>query len=131
MLLICGSLVAELLCVVECWVWWWRGCSVAEVSSVMVARSLVADAPIVFILLVADEEFLDEEEEEGVLRRVLEEEGESAPLSRGGLGNRLRNQLCLSAMFGVILCAGSHSRQRRMKSRNSGSLQPFSATCER
>lgn len=94
----------------------------------MVARSLVADDPIVFSLLV--DEFLDDEDD-GMLRRtMLDDEGESAPLSKGGFGNRLRNQLCFSAMFGVILCVGSHSRHRRMKSRKSGSLQPFSATCK-
>jgi len=43
------------------------------------------------------------------------------------LGSRRRSQACLSAWDGVILAAGSHSIQRRMKSRNRGSSQPFKA----
>lgn len=30
----------------------------------------------------------------------------------GGLGNLLRNQACLKAVFGFILSSGSHSKQR-------------------
>lgn len=47
----------------------------------------------------------------------------------GGLGNRLRSQPWRRAALGVIRVPGSHSRQRRMKSRNMGSSQPFSAVC--
>ena len=45
----------------------------------------------------------------------------------GGLGNRLLSQACLRAAVGVILADGSHSKQRRIKSKNSGSSQPLSA----
>ena len=57
-------------------------------------------------------------------------EGESvAPTAGGGRGRRLRSQACLRAELGFILVAGSHSRQRRMKSRNKGSSQPLRAVC--
>lgn len=95
----------------------------------MVARSLVADDPMVLSLLVDDEEFLDDDEDDGVVRMVLDEEGESDILSKGGLGSRLLSQLCLRAMLGVNLSAGSHSKQRRIKSRKRGSLQPLRAIC--
>lgn len=73
---ICGSLV------------WCRGCMVAAPpSSVIVARSLVAEVAMV-LSLVAEEGVRDEEEEEGV-RRV--EAGESL-FSEGGFGNRRRSQ---------------------------------------
>lgn len=120
---ICGNLVELVL-------EWWREWSVAELSSVMVALSLVADDAMVFNLLVDEDEFLDEEDEDGVFHWVLEDEGESEFLSKGGFGNRLLNQLCLSAIFGVILWAGSHSRHLRIKSKKRGSLQPFNAACK-
>ena len=47
----------------------------------------------------------------------------------GGRGSLRLSQACLRAALGVILAAGSHSRHRRMKSRNSGSSHPFSAVC--
>jgi len=77
-----------------------------------------AEPAIVFILL----EFR-ELEEFGVLKVP---DGLSE-LSWGGRGKRLRSHACLNAAFGVILVAGSHSRHLRMKSRKSGSSQPFSA----
>ena len=45
----------------------------------------------------------------------------------GGFGRRRRSQAWRSACPGVIRAAGSHSRQRFMKSWNSGSSQPLSA----
>lgn len=112
-LVICGSLV------------WCRGCTVeAPPSSVMVARSLVAEVAMV-LSLVAEEGVRDDDEDEGV-RNV--DAGESL-FSEGGLGSRRRSQPCLSAWLGVIRVAGSQSRHRWMKSRNSGSLQPLSAVC--
>ena len=45
----------------------------------------------------------------------------------GGLGSLRRSHAWRSAALGDILVAGSHSRQRRMKSRKSGSSQPLSA----
>ncbi len=47
----------------------------------------------------------------------------------GGRGNLLRSQACRRAELGVIRVVGSHSRQRRMKSRKSRSSQPFRAVC--
>ena len=74
-----------------------------------------------------DDELREDELDEGVVRKVLDDEGESAPLSRGGLGSLRLNQLCFRAMFGVILEAGSHSRHLLMKSKKRGSLQPLRA----
>lgn len=45
----------------------------------------------------------------------------------GGFGNRLRSHACRRAWLGVILVHGSQSRHLRMKSKNSGSSQPFRA----
>ena len=45
----------------------------------------------------------------------------------GGRGNLRLSQPCLRAALGVIRVTGSHSRHLRMKSRNMGSSQPFSA----
>ena len=45
----------------------------------------------------------------------------------GGRGSLRLSQPCLRAALGVIRVVGSHSRQRRMKSRNIGSSQPFKA----
>jgi hypothetical protein len=42
----------------------------------------------------------------------------------GGRGRRRRSQAWRRAWLGVIRCMGSHSRQRRIKSRKSGSWQP-------
>ena len=54
---------------------------------------------------------------------------ESPEAVGGGRGRRRRNQACRNAELGVIRVAGSHSRQRRIKSRKSGSSQPFNAVC--
>lgn len=97
---------------------------VAPPSSVMVARSLVAEVAMV-LSLVADEGVREDDEDEGV-RKV--EAGESL-FSEGGFGRRRRSQPCRSAWLGVMRVAGSQSRHRWMKSRKSGSLQPFSAVC--
>ena len=89
---------------------------------------------IVFILAAVEVEFVLEAPEFVVLRmEVNVPEGLSVgpPLSLspvgGGLGSRRRNHAWRSAALGVILVTGSHSRQRRMKSRNRGSSQPFKA----
>ena len=74
---------------------WKRGWRVAAlVSSVMVARSLVAGAAAMVLSLVPTEIGVREEEEEEGVRRV--EAGESL-FSEGGLGRRRRSQPCRSA----------------------------------
>ena len=45
----------------------------------------------------------------------------------GGRGSRRLSQACLSAELGFILVAGSHSKHRRIKSRNRGSSHPLRA----
>ena len=45
----------------------------------------------------------------------------------GGRGSLRLSQPCRKAALGVIRVTGSHSRHLRMKSRNMGSSQPFSA----
>ena len=45
----------------------------------------------------------------------------------GGRGSLRLSHACLKAELGVILVLGSHSRHLRMKSRKSGSSQPFKA----
>ena len=45
----------------------------------------------------------------------------------GGRGSRRLSHPCRNAALGVIRVTGSHSRHLRMKSRNMGSSQPFSA----
>ena len=45
----------------------------------------------------------------------------------GGRGSRRLSHACRSAAVGVIRVTGSHSRHRRIKSKNRGSSQPLRA----
>ncbi len=87
---------------------------------------------IVFIFAAVEVEFvLDAPEFVELLMELNVPEGLSVSFSPvpvgGGRGNLRLNQAWRRAAFGVILVTGSHSRHRRMKSRNSGSSQPFNA----
>uniref|UniRef100_A0A1B0BID6 Uncharacterized protein n=1 Tax=Glossina palpalis gambiensis TaxID=67801 RepID=A0A1B0BID6_9MUSC len=55
---------------------------------------------------------------------VFDDSGHGGDADGGGLGNRRRSQGCFNASLGVKRFSGSHSKQPRIKFKNSASLQP-------